>query len=166
MSKSLGNGIDPLIIINKFGADALRFTLIFLSGQGTDPKISEKSFELGRNFANKIWNATRLILGQNENEIVIEKEEKDDFDRWILHLLSKFEKDFQNSVENYRLSEGAEELYNFFWKDFCDWYLEIMKVKEKGNGNSLFVLKRFLRNLNPYMPYISEEINSLLGSEK
>ncbi|MEO0304432.1 MAG: valine--tRNA ligase, partial [candidate division WOR-3 bacterium] len=166
MSKSLGNGIDPLIIINKFGADSLRFTLVFMSGQGTDPKISEKSFELGRNFANKIWNATRLILSQNENEIIVEKETKDEFDRWILHLLSKFENDFQNSVENYRLSDGAESLYNFFWKEFCDWYLEIMKIKMKGNRNALFVLKRFIRNLNPYMPYISEEINSLLGSKK
>lgn len=165
MSKSLGNGIDPLIIIDKFGADALRFTLVFLSGQGTDPKISEKSFELGRNFANKIWNATRFILNQNENETVIEKNSDDIFDSWILHLLSKFEEDFDNSIENYRLSDGAELLYNFFWKEFCDWYLEIIKIKEKGNRNALFVLKRFLRKLNPYMPYISEEINSLLGSE-
>ncbi len=166
MSKSLGNGIDPLIIIDKYGADALRFTLIFLSGQGIDPKISEKSFELGRNFANKIWNATRLIISDNISQFKIAPDVEDEFDGWILHSLSKFEEDFRNSVENYRLSDGANLLYEFFWKEFCDWYLEIFKIKNKPKNTALFVLKRFIDLLNPYMPYITEEINSIIGYDK
>ena len=166
MSKSLGNGIDPLIITNKFGADALRFTIVFLSGQGKDPNISEKSFELGRNFANKIWNAARFILGEDVCKAPSKPEPKDDADRWILTLLSETERNFNAAIKQYRLSDGAQIAYEFFWKEFCDWYLEIMKANGKENKVALFVLRRVMLLLNPYMPYITEEMNRILSDGK
>jgi len=166
MSKSLGNGIDPLIITNKFGADALRFTIVFLSGQGKDPNISEKSFELGRNFANKIWNGARFIFGEEVCRAPEKPEPKDDADRWILTLLSETEKNFNAAINQYRLSDGAQIAYEFFWKEFCDWYLEIMKANGKDNKTALFVLRRVMLLLNPYMPYITEEMNRILSGER
>jgi len=165
MSKSLGNGIDPLFITNQFGADALRFTIVFLSGQGKDPKISEKSFELGRNFANKIWNATRFIMMDSDEKVPEKAIPEDEFDRWILTLLSYTEKNFNKAIRQYRLSDGAQIIYEFFWKELCDWYLEIVKSKGKKKGISLFVLKRVMSLLNPYMPYITEEMNEILHSK-
>ncbi len=165
MSKSLGNGIDPLFITNQFGADALRFTIVFLSGQGKDPSISEKSFELGRNFANKIWNAARFIMMDTDETAPEKAVPEDEYDRWILTLLSRTEKNFNQAVKQYRLSDGAQIIYEFFWKDFCDWYLEIMKSKSKKKHIALFVLKRVMQLLNPYMPYITEEMNQILGSK-
>ncbi|MGE3063770.1 MAG: valine--tRNA ligase [bacterium] len=165
MSKSLGNGIDPLVITNKFGADALRFTIVFLSGQGKDPNISEKSFELGRNFANKIWNAARFILSDSEEKAPHNVSPEDEFDGWILSRLSEAEKNFNSAIGQYRLSDGAQIIYEFFWKDFCDWYLEIMKARGKKKATALFVLKRVMMLLNPYMPYITEELHQILGGK-
>lgn len=165
MSKSLGNGIDPLLITEKFGADALRFSMVFISGQGKDPNVSENTFELGRNFANKLWNAVRYVLMNNENpDINKGSEPKNIYDRWILTRLKETEDAVNSAMQSYRFADSAQQLYEFFWHDFCDWYLEICKVSKSGMDTAVYVIYRFIRILNPIMPYITEEINSILGS--
>ncbi len=167
MSKSLGNGIDPLEISKKYGVDALRFSLIYLSGQGNDPSINKSTFELGRNFANKIWNAVRFITMKTDNlKIPKNVEPKDIFDIWILNRLDEIIENAEKNLSKYRFYDYANDLYEFFWHDFCDWYLEIVKVRKSGFDIALFIINRFMAILNPIMPFISEEINELLGNEK
>ncbi len=168
MSKSLGNGIDPLEITNSFGADALRFSLVYVSGQGKDPNISKNTFELGRNFANKIWNAVRFVLMKNENFDInkLNIQYEDEFDKWILSRLKQVQEEYINNIENYRFSDSAKLLYEFFWHDFCDWYLEIMKIKNKKTDIALFIINNFIIMLNSLMPYITEEINEVLKNNK
>jgi len=165
MSKSLGNIIDPLEIIDKFGADSLRFSLALLCSTGSDVYISEEKFLVGRNFANKIWNATRFILmKKEENNIEInDLEFKSSLtipDKWIINLLNQTIEEVTNFYENYRFAEAAKKLYEFFWHTFCDWYLEI--TKDNFNQFSLkvllYVLINTLKLLHPLMPFITEEI--------
>ena len=176
MSKSYGNVIDPLEVINEVGADSLRFSLISFAGQGQDLFIGRKSFTLGRNFANKIWNASRLVIGRAKEE-GLKMEELPDItvltfsQRWILSELEACRRSVDKNLKALRLNEAATGLYQFFWHTYCDWYLEMVKIdrQEKKDKNSLavaiFVLDRFLRLLHPLMPFITEEIWSRLKEE-
>jgi len=168
MSKSLGNIIDPLGIIEKYGADALRFSLISTTAQGQDLFLSEERFEQGRNFANKIWNASRLVL-MNLNPqgakadlcVFFEKEKLDIVNRWILSRFYSALKDLERNLEAYRFNEAANIIYGFFWHEFCDWYLELIKPKINDPHNQLVmykVLEKSLRMMHPFMPFITEEL--------
>lgn len=168
MSKSLGNIIDPLEVIEHIGSDALRFSLISITASGQDVFLSEEKFRKGRNFANKIWNASRLIL----MNLDVEKTRQDlcvcfkapDLsweNRWILSRFYSSLKDIRRAFEKYRFNEAANLLYQFFWHEFCDWYLEMIKPKIKDPRNQLVMykmLEKFLRALHPFMPFITEEI--------
>ncbi|MDO8662621.1 MAG: valine--tRNA ligase [Candidatus Omnitrophota bacterium] len=175
MSKSLGNIIDPLEIINEYGTDALRFSLISITAQGQDVFLSKERFEQGRNFANKIWNASRFILmnleqGQSPSGTVpvltdlcvfFKKEGLSLVNRWILSRFYSTLREVEKNLENYQFNEAANTLYGFFWHEFCDWYLEIIKPDIKSVHNQVVmykILEKFLRVLHPFMPFISEEI--------
>ncbi len=164
MSKSLGNIIDPLEIIDEMGADALRFSLISITASGQDVYLSRSKFELGRNFANKIWNASRYVLQTADGGLdKINPESCTFVEKWILSEFNKTVAQVKSSIENFRFNEAANRLYDFFWHEFCDWYIEITKIKSgKINKNSsgvlLYILERFLRLLHPFMPFVSEEI--------
>ncbi|OQX87971.1 MAG: valine--tRNA ligase [Candidatus Omnitrophica bacterium 4484_70.2] len=164
MSKSLGNIIDPLEIIEKFGADSLRFSLTFLCAHGGDVYLSDEKFLVGRNFTNKIWNATRFILmKKEESNIKIEDLEWRKLtipDRWILTLLNQTIEEVTSFYENYRFAEAAKKIYEFFWHIFCDWYLEISKdnLNQDNLKILLYVLINTLKLLHPVMPFITENI--------
>lgn len=176
MSKSKGNTIDPVEIIDKYGCDALRFTLTSLCTYGgQDIKVSDEKFEYGRNFANKIWNASRFVLmnleGVDNNEI--------DFssltvaDKWILNELNDKAKEINENVKNYRIGETAHILYDFFWNSYCDWYVEIAKIQLADETLKLntqrvlkYVLDMTLRLIHPIMPHISEKVYSLIPNHE
>lgn len=168
MSKSLGNVIDPLEIIDEFGCDALRFSLISITAQGQDVFLSRERFEQGRNFSNKIWNASRFIMMNLDPEAIkvdlcvfFKKEELDPVNRWILSRFYSVLKETDAYLEKYKFNEAANLLYKFFWHEFCDWYLELIKprIKEKNNQVVMYkVLEKSLRLLHPFMPFITEEI--------
>ena len=168
MSKSLGNVIDPLEIINEYGADALRFSIILITSQGQDVYLSRDRFEQGRNFANKIWNASRLVmmntdpalLGQSIGDI-LKQPDTSIVNRWIVSRFYSTVKSVGESLEKFRFNEAAQLLYGFFWHEFCDWYLELVK-NDFGNPATQVVmhtvLEGFLRALHPFMPFVTEEI--------
>ncbi len=168
MSKSLGNVIDPLEIIKEYGTDALRFSLISITSQGQDVFLSKERFEQGRNFANKIWNAARFVLMNLENEAVktdlcvfFGKSELDLANRWILSRFYSTLKELNKNIEAYKFNEAANLLYHFFWHEYCDWYLEMIKADIKNAQNQVVmykVLEKFLRVIHPLMPFITEEI--------
>lgn len=173
MSKSLGNGIDPLEIVNEYGADALKFTLAFMCAAGQDILVDKESFKLGSRFANKIWNASRYILGNLEGrEIVpVSRESFTELDRWIWHRLDQAAARVGTALTNYRYNDGAQALYEFFWNDFCDWYVEATKLsfkygddaeKDRAVSVLLSVLEASLRLLHPYLPFVTEEIYGFL----
>ena len=176
MSKSLGNVIDPLEVIAEYGTDALRFSLISITAQGQDVYLSKERFEQGRNFANKIWNASRFILMNLKPEnvdvdlcVFFKKEQLDIANRWILSrfysTLSKVESD----LAGYKFNEAANSLYSFFWHEFCDWYLELIKpqIEQKQTQVVMYkVLEKYLRLIHPFMPFISEEIWQRLPGAK
>ncbi len=171
MSKSLGNAIDPLTVIDEIGADALRFSIVMLTASGQDAYLSREKFELGRNFTNKIWNASRFVLTNfKENE-----KHKLSFsnlsldDKWILMELQETIQKVTKSIEEFRFNDAATALYQFFWSAFCDWYIELTKPVlngEEGNLNRqatvrsvlALVLEQFFEMLHPFMPFLSEEI--------
>jgi len=168
MSKSLGNIIDPLEIIDEFGADALRFSLISLTSMGQDVFLSREKFEFGRNFANKIWNASRFVIMNIDREKVnvdlCQVYKRGDLplaERWILSRFYTSLKRFYKALDSYRLNEAANILYEFFWHEFCDWYLEMAKltIKEKSTQITMYkVLEKTLRIIHPFMPHITEEV--------
>ena len=176
MSKSLGNGIDPLEIIDKFGADALRFTLATGNSPGNDMRFSDEKVEASRNFANKIWNAARFILmnlGENEpaphipDNLSIE-------DKWILSKYNRLVKDVTDSLEKYELGMAVQKLYDFIWDVFCDWYIEIAKIRLNSDDEAakntaravlVYVMSNTLKLLHPFMPFITEEIWQTLPHE-
>ncbi len=172
MSKSKGNTIDPVGIIDKYGCDALRFTLTSLCTYGgQDIKISDEKFEYGRNFANKIWNASRFVLmnleGVDNKEIDFEN--LTIADKWILNKLNETAKETNENIKNYRIGEMAHTLYDFFWNSYCDWYVEIAKIQLQDENKKLntqrvlrYVLDMTLRLLHPVMPHITETIWQLL----
>ena len=175
MSKSLGNIIDPLEIINEYGADALRFSLISITAQGQDIFLSKERFEQGRNFANKIWNASRFILMNLEPGLIktdlcefFKKEDLSIVNRWILSRFYSVLKEVNKNLDSYKFNEAANLLYGFFWHEFCDWYLEIIKPDIKNRQNQIVmykVLEKSLRILHPFMPFITEELWQRLPHE-
>ena len=168
MSKSLGNVIDPLDIINEYGADALRFSLISITAQGQDVHLAKERFEQGRNFANKIWNASRFIMmNLNRDKVDVDlcqffkAQDLDIVNRWILSRFYSTLKELNKDLDSYKFNEAANVLYGFFWHEFCDWYLEIIKPEIKNIHNQVVmykILEKSLRLLHPFMPFITEEI--------
>ncbi|NOY88906.1 MAG: valine--tRNA ligase [FCB group bacterium] len=178
MSKSLGNGIDPLEIINKYGADALRISLVLATPDGQDPWISKNTFEIGRNFINKIHQVSRFVIMRlgdkkpnidkiNETDLVI-------FDRWILSRLERTIEAVQKSLDEFRLSTASKILYNFVWNDYCSWYIELIKpdkpgmaIREGSLNVACYVLNQFLKLLHPFIPFVTEniyvELQKLIG---
>src|SRR5574344_493883 len=167
MSKSKGNTIDPVEIIDKYGCDALRFTLTSLCTYGgQDIKISDERFEYGRNFANKIWNASRFVMmnleGVDNNDV--DMNNLTIADKWILNKLNETAKLVNDNMKNYRIGETAHALYDFFWNQYCDWYVEIAKIQLQDEDLKLntqrvlrYVLDMALRMLHPIMPHITEK---------
>jgi len=177
MSKSLGNGIDPIEVVEKYGADALRYTIINITPLGQNLLLSMDKFEIGARFANKIWNASRYILSNIEGIDIkeINDVELDLADRWILSRYHKTVKKMNGYLEKYRLMDASALIYEFFWHDFCDWYIEISKVslyrgeeKDKVRAASIlsYILDGSLRLLHPIMPFITEEIWQKLPIKK
>jgi valyl-tRNA synthetase len=175
MSKSLGNIIDPLEIIDEYGADALRFSLISITAQGQDVFLSKERFEQGRNFANKIWNASRFILmNLDQSQVRVDlceyarAENLSLINGWILSRYYSTLEEVNKNLENFKFNEAANLLYVFFWHEFCDWYLELIKPEIKSHQNQVVmykVLEKFLRILHPFMPFITEEIWQQLPHE-
>jgi valyl-tRNA synthetase len=162
MSKSLGNGIDPLEIVDEYGADALKFTLAFLAAQGQDILMNKESFKLGSKFANKIWNASRFLLLNLEGRELAPPDRLacDEVDLWILDRLNRTVAGSREALEQYRFFDAAQGLYEFFWNDFCDWYIEAAKLKLDDRKITLLlsILEESLRLLHPLLPFITEEI--------
>jgi len=176
MSKSLGNGIDPLDIVAEYGADAHKFTLAYLSVQGQDVPISTDSFALGSKFTNKIWNATRYLLMNLDGRTLVpfSEIERNDTDRWILFRLNRAVATIESAMTGYRMDEAARAVYEFFWNEFCDWYIEASKLslysddaaeQDRAVSMLLYVLEESLRLMHPFMSFISEEIYRLLPTE-
>ncbi|AFI31530.1 hypothetical protein Q7M_751 [Borrelia crocidurae str. Achema] len=175
MSKSLGNGIDPLKIIEQYGSDALRFTLSFLSVQGQDLNIDTKDFMFGAKFANKVFNASKFILSNLKGRLVLDSLEFDDIDKWLIARLNATVAVIDWSFENYKYNEATKAVYEFFWNDFCDWYIEISKINLCSDDFDLqnitiskliFFLKESLLIMHPFIPFITEEIYSKVMSLK
>jgi len=177
MSKSLGTGVDPRVIIDEYGTDALRFTTISLTGQGQSVRMWTERFTLGRNFANKIWNAARFLqLNLAESELAeraplsIGELDRDSLaleDRWIISRVGRLAGEVGDCLEQYRFNEAAEALYEVFWHQFCDWYLELIKPRLYGESSkekttalttALHALRGLLKLLHPLMPFITEEL--------
>jgi valyl-tRNA synthetase len=164
MSKSEGNIIDPLEMIDKYGTDALRFTMAALAIPGMDLSLSEERMQGYRAFANKIWNASRFVLmNLDEGAPAIDAQEMTLADHWVLSRLSGITADLESALEQYKFYEAAEKIYHFVWHEFCDWYIEMAKPSlQQGNKTTKAVLARaldqILRLLHPFMPFISEEI--------
>lgn len=178
MSKSLGNSPDPLDLIAKYGADAIRFSFLYNTSQGQDIHFSEKLLEMGSTFANKVWNASRFVLSNLEdfdaNAVIDEKEFKLE-DRWILSKLQIASRQVNEYMDKYELDSAAKVAYEFFRGNFCDWYVEIAKTRVYGQEGSdktvaQYVLKtvldKGLRMLHPFMPFITEEIWQKLGLDE
>lgn len=170
MSKSLGNGIDPLEVIEKYGADALRFTLVTGNTPGNDMRFYYERVEGNRNFANKIWNATKFVrmnLDDYDEDFIPEKEDYTLADQWILEGLAETEAHVSESLDKYELGEAADSIYNFAWNSFCDWYIETAKPRLYGEHNGdrkvtqyvlVYTLTRMLALLHPFMPFITEHL--------
>jgi valyl-tRNA synthetase len=168
MSKSLGNGLDPLELIDEFGADALKFTLSFLCAQGQDVLFDKESVKLGSRFANKIWNASRYLLLNLEGRTLLDPSavKLTDIDLWIRHRLNAAAAVARAALEGYRFNEAAQAVYEFIWSDFCDWYIEAAKLSlASGDAEKdrivtllLSLLEESLRLAHPFLPLITEEI--------
>jgi len=173
MSKSLGNGLDPLELVDEFGADAMKFTLSFMCAQGQDILVDNESFKLGSKFANKIWNASRYILMNLDGRKLIQNPALNPCDKWIYSRLNTAAKNMREAFLSYRYNDAALTGYEFFWNDFCDWYVEATKISMKEDNNStpagalekdrattilLDVLTQSLKLLHPLLPFVTEEI--------
>lgn len=178
MSKSLGNGIDPLEIIDQYGADALRLTLITGNAPGNDMRFYYEKLENSRNFANKVWNASRFIMMNMDGKEVREPAAADlePADRWILSKLNTLVRDVTDNMENFELGIAVQKVYDFIWDEFCDWYIEMVKPRlystddAASQNAALWTLKTVLidalKLLHPYMPFVTEEIFCSLQSEE
>ena len=175
MSKSLGNGIDPLKVIDEFGADALRFALATGNAPGNDMRFSDEKIESARNFANKLWNASRFLLMNltEEDDVLLTLPESDELaieDKWILSRFNALAKSVNDNIDNYELGVALAEIYTFTWDIFCDWYIEMAKSRIFEGGDAaitakrvlVYVLTGILKLLHPYMPFITEEIYQAL----
>ncbi len=179
MSKSLGNSPDPLDLIAKYGADALRVGILMIAPQGLDILFSEDRIDQGRNFMNKLWNSARFVMMNQDDDLPepmakIETEKLDSTDRWILTRMNQTIKRVNRAYERYRMNEAVKAVYDFTWGDFCDWYVEFSKARFYGDDAedrrtaqtvSVHVLRTILKLLHPYTPFITEEIWSLLKRE-
>lgn len=176
MSKSLGNGIDPLLVIDQYGADALRMFLATGNSPGNDMRYSEKRVEACRNFANKLWNASRFVHMniddynvKNELPATLETE-----DKWILHTLNNVAKEVNENLEKFELGIALSKIYDFIWNSYCDWYIELCKARLQSEGETaqnarqvlIYVLDKILKLLHPFMPFITEEIYCNLTDEE
>ncbi len=178
MSKSLGNGIDPLEIIEQYGADALRLTLMTGNAPGNDMRFYYERVENSRNFANKVWNASRFIMMNMSGKTVIKPSANElaPVDKWILSKLNTLVKDVTDNMENFELGIAVQKVYDFIWDEFCDWYIEMVKPRLYNSDDTasqnaaLWTLKTVLLDalklLHPYMPFITEEIFCTLQSEE
>ncbi len=177
MSKSLGNGIDPLDVIENYGTDALRYAVMIGNATGNDLRLSDQKLQAGRNFANKIWNAARFVLMNFDDEPDFSKvsEEKfTDADKWILSRLNETIKEVTDNIEKFELGIGLQKVYEFIWEEFCDWYIELVKPRlydkeSEGRAEAQYILNKVLGDsmklLHPFMPFVTEEIYlSLFGS--
>ncbi len=177
MSKSLGNGIDPLEIIDQYGADALRLTLITGNAPGNDMRFYYERVEASRNFANKIWNASRFIMmNMSEEGLEIQEPSLEPVDKWILSKLNTLIRDVTDNMESFELGIAVQKVYDFIWDEFCDWYIEMVKPRlynsdDKDSQEAALwtlqtVLIHSLKLLHPYMPFITEEIFCTLQSQE
>ena len=178
MSKSLGNGIDPLEIIDKYGADALRLTLVTGNAPGNDMRFYMERVEASRNFANKVWNASRFIMMNMEKAEIPEEIDLSTLtaaDKWILSKVNSLAKEITANMDNFDLGIAVQKIYDFIWEEFCDWYIEMVKPRlwndeDETKGAALWTLKNVLINalkmLHPYMPFITEEIFCNLSDEE
>ncbi len=165
MSKSLGNGIDPIDVINDYGADAMRMALSMLAAQGRDINLDERAFESYKHFANKIWNASRFVEMNTGDAKYESPKGLTVADRWILSKMNATVDSVTKAIESYDFNIAAHAVYDFFWGDFCDWYIELSKVqlgddalRENTQNVLLYVLKESLKLLHPFIPFITEEI--------
>lgn len=170
MSKSLGNGIDPLELIEEYGADALRFTLVTGNTPGNDMRFYTERVEASRNFANKLWNATRFVMMNLDDETedyTIDLEKLEPEDKWIISRITKVMGDVKSNLDKYELGLAAQRVYDFIWEDYCDWYIEMAKTRLYGENKAskstaqqvlVSVLRDTLKLLHPFMPFITEEI--------
>ncbi len=170
MSKSLGNGIDPLDVIDEYGSDALRFTLVTGNTPGNDMRFYMERVEANRNFANKLWNATRFVLMNLDENITkdsLNVDTLEEEDKWILSRVNTVIKEATENLEKYEIGISAQKIYEFTWEEYCDWYIEMVKPrlygediesKETAEKVLLYVLENILKLLHPFMPFITEEI--------
>lgn len=178
MSKSLGNGIDPLEIIDQYGADALRFTLVTGNSPGNDMRFHMEKLESSRNFANKLWNATRFVLMNLDIENIDKENVENELtvaDRWIISRLNKVAKEITENMDKFELGLAVQKLYDFIWNEYCDWYIELVKPRLYGEDVNkkraaqytlTYVLENILKLLHPFMPFITEEIWQNLSTVK
>lgn len=167
MSKSLGNGIDPLEVIEKYGADALRLMLVSNNSAGNDLRFYWEKVESSRNFLNKLWNATRFILMNMEEDISINLKDLTDSDKWILSKCNNLNRDVEKNLDSYDLGVAVSKVHDFVWDEYCDWYIEMVKPRlyskdDKTRNAALWTLKKVLLNvlklLHPFVPFVTEEI--------
>ncbi len=179
MSKSLGNGIDPLEIIEKYGADALRITLVTGNAPGNDMRFYDERVEANRNFANKVWNASRFILMNMEGKEITVPNESDlsAVDQWIISKMNTLTKDVTENMDKFELGIAVQKVYDFIWDEFCDWYIELAKYRiyhaeenPAAANSALYTLKTVLGDalklLHPFMPFVTEEIYGALVPEE
>ena len=177
MSKSLGNGVDPIDVVNKYGADALRFTIITGNSPGNDMRYDEKRIVASRNFANKLWNATRFVLMNVDENDDIEFKNLDLSleDKWILKRLNNVVEEVSKNLDKYEIGLAASRIEDFIWEEFCDWYIEFAKERLNSDDDNkkatvkkvlLYVLKDMIALLHPFMPFITEEIYKQLPNKK
>ena len=177
MSKSLGNGIDPIEVIDLYGADAMKFTLCYLAAQGQDVQIDMDSFKMGSRFANKIWNATRFLLmnAEGRNLVPVTADRLNVMDKWIYTRFNAAVTAIDKAMDSYRFNDAAQTVYSFFWNDFCDWYVEAAKQRlmhgsdeEKDLSISIMIdlLEKSMRLMHPFLSFVTEEIyQKLPGSD-
>ncbi len=175
MSKTLGNGIDPLEMVKRYSADAVRFSLLMLTSEGQDINLAESNFEIGRNFSNKLWNAFRFLMMNLDDEKEslinnfdeINSSDLDLADKWILSRLHKTISSVTTSLEEFHFNDAVDHLYSFFWHEYCDWYLELIKPRLYGEDArakkialsvSLHAMRSIVKLLHPFIPFITEEI--------
>jgi valyl-tRNA synthetase len=180
LSKSLGNSPDVIDVMEEYGTDALRFTLVYLAPMGVDVYFSKPSCEIGRNFANKIWNAFRFLQmkkGQFESDSSAKQSKdytQDIFDKWIESRLNSTIRDYFNALGEYKINEASRALYDFVWRDFCDWYIELIKINTAEQpqfadvvlNNAFVIFEKVLKLLHPVMPFITEELWHSLEERK
>ena len=174
MSKSAGNGVDPIEMIDRFGADALRFNIITGNSPGNDMRFYVERCEAMRNFANKLWNASRFVMMNLNIDDCALPEKLELEDRWILSKLNSLRGEVRDNLDRYELGIAAQKIYDFIWDSYCDWYIELTKPRLNGGDEQakegaervlLYVLTDILKLLHPFMPYITEEIFQAIPHE-